>query len=427
MTQDKQEKELRLRVLHEMLYEAIAFPDFSPLYTNFVRSLREKIHPVSVWEPRTTELASGLKFTVDLGDRLGCDLYYGYYSEYFDYQLFFSLINPKDIVIDIGANFGFYAINGAKIVGEQGNVYAFEPNQDAYKLLQENVNINGFSEIIHSYQACIGAEDGETNFYVSEESSFSSLGATGRAKIREQITVPIYKLDSFLSQQGLTTVKAIKIDVEGFEYMVLQGLLDTLQRNPELVIMMEVSSKNLDTQRRTELIAILKQIYQLNFRGWVVDLSPDRLTLLETPEDMASLGSANVFVIQAESETEKQLQSAYQDLCFKAVKGISQEAILSLPLSEDDETLEYKKLYTSLLSNILGKGQGSYNQQKLELDKARAEIVRLSQKAEARVQEIYKRDAQIKELQQENEKIKKTSLLGITDKISSKFKGLRKK
>lgn len=418
-SEETKQQESRLRILHQMLYEADIFPGLITPYTKYVRSLREKLHPLGVWEAKITEVFSQLKFKVDLGDRLGCDFYYGYYQEYFDCQLFFSLVSLGDLVVDVGANFGFYAVSAAKKVGDLGVVYAFEPNEDAYGLLEENVNLNDFSTRVKCYPACVGAEDGEVKFYVSEESSFSSMTATGRSKIRSEVTVPMFTLDSCLSQEGNNSVKAIKIDVEGYEYAVLRGGMETWKRSPDMVMMMEVSSKNLDTQRREELIAILTQLYELNFQGWVVDVAEKSLKLLATPEEMAGLNSANVFVTMAGSPTQARLHSACEDLCEKAVKGISPRVTLPQHLSWGQDEMPDK----SLLSVVLGELSASYHQQQVELEKATTQIKGLSQKSEDRLQEIYKRDAKIQELREENQRLQKRDLLTIGKKIWSRFKG----
>jgi FkbM family methyltransferase len=349
-------RELQLRVLHDILYEATSFPGLVTPYTSFLRSLRERLHPVGVKEIRLAQMNSGLKFQVDLGDRLGCDIYYGYYQEYFDSQLFFSLLDSEAIFLDIGANFGYYAITAAKSIGKKNSVHAFEPNENAYQLLQANVEINGFQETVCTHQICVGAEDGEVDFYVTEESSFSGMSSTGRAKLREKVRVPICCLDSILPQLGLSQIDAIKIDVEGYEFSVLQGAKETLRKSPNLAIAMEVSAKNLDEQRREALVCVLTDIYELGFRGWVVKPTQETLVAIATPQEAANLRSANLFLVVSHSERERRLQKAYADLRVKAFRGLAQQIGL------DAETLlgrnpvdpyGYFKLHSALVENLV--------------------------------------------------------------------------
>lgn len=320
-TEESEMMEFRLRALHDLLPEALSFPNLASQYVTFVRTLRERLHPLGKRQIRVVETESGLKFKVDLGDRFGCDFYYGYYQEIFDSRLFLDLIDTGTTVLDVGANFGYYTVMAALKVGPLGIVHAFEPNKDAYKLLENNVRMNKFHKIVCCHNYCVGDKDCETDFYVSEESSFSSMGLTGRSKLLEEVKIPMRSLDSLLQEK----VDAIKIDVEGYEFAVLQGALETIKRSPNVVIMMEVCAKNLNDQRRQELIAALTVIYKLGFQGWIIGYNPDELRSLKTPQDAANLGSANLFLVVSESEREQQLHQAFKKLHAKAFQSISKE------------------------------------------------------------------------------------------------------
>ncbi|MBW4620692.1 MAG: FkbM family methyltransferase [Cyanosarcina radialis HA8281-LM2] len=390
-------RELEIRVLHSLLYEAIGFTGFAVPYISFVRALRERLHPVGTSEIRLAEMNAGLKFQVDLGDRLGCDIYYGYYQEYFDSQLFFSLIDPGCIVLDIGANFGYYTTAAARLTGIKGSVIACEPNEEAYKLLQANVEINGVRELVRCYRVCAGAEDGETDFYVSEESSFSSMSSTGRAKLRQKVTVPVRSLDSLLLELGLERIDAMKIDVEGYEFAVLRGAIATLKISPNAAIMMEVSAKNLDEQRRGELISVLTEIYQLGFRGWVVDSNPEMLKLLNTPQEAVNLGSANVFLTQGGSEREQRLIAAYKDLQTQAFTKIARE--IGLPERQllhrhISDPLRYSNLYGAFLDRLL-------RDRNATIDYSQSRIEQIERQLGQREEEIRQRDEEISQRDRE--------------------------
>lgn len=396
---------LKLRVLHDLLYEAMHFPNCATAYTNFVRSLRERLHPIGVKDIQTATLASGLKLQVDLGDRLGADIYYGYYQEYFDSQLLLSLIPPGATVVDIGANSGYYAVLAASQAGNQGRVIAFEPHPDAYELLQQNTQINNLESILECHQVCIGSLDGETDFYLTEESSFSGISATGRAKVRQQVKLPIYRLDSFLAKLSISQVDVIKIDVEGYEFAVLAGALETLKASPNCLLMLEVSAKNLNPQRQTALIEALTAIYDLGFRAWLIESQSEILQPLKSPHQIQQIGAANLFVASETSPTREKLQENHQKLRHQAFRGIAQELHLSpdelIPRNAQDP-LGYKQLHGALIDLFLRQKQGELEIQKqqvkaqeMEIVKLKAEITRLEAENQARLAEIHKRDAQL--------------------------------
>jgi FkbM family methyltransferase len=400
-------RELQLRVLHELLYEAVSFTGFAVPYISFVRSLRERLHPIGVSEIRLAEMNSGLNFQVDLGDRLGCDIYYGYYQEYFDSQLFFSLIEPGSTVLDIGANFGYYAVTAATLTGIQGTVIACEPNPDAYKLLQTNVEINGVAKLVRCDRVCVGAEDSETDFYISEESSFSSMSATGRSKLRQKVKVPVRCLDSLLSELGLQQIDAMKIDVEGYEFAVLRGAMATLKISLNAAIVMEVSAKNLDKQRRENLISVLAEIYQLGFRGWVVESNPEMLRLLNTPQEAVNLGSANLFLTRAGSEREQKLLAVYKDLQARAFEKIAKE--MGLPEQQllrrhISDPMGYSNLYGGFLDRLVRDRDATIEYSKSRIGQIEQQIRQRDEEIRQRNEEIRQRDLIIVKLEGESQK-----------------------
>ncbi len=374
----EEQRELKLRVLHEFLYEVGNFPELITPYTNFVRSLRERYHPVGVTDIRLTELNSGLKCYVDLGDRLGADIYYGYYQEYFDSQLLLSLIHPGARVVDVGANFGYYTLLASQRVTETGLVIAFEPNPEVYQLCQQNISLNHLEQIVQAHQVCLGATEGETDFYLTEESSFSGIGATGRAKIKAKITIPLYPLDTFLQQLQISSLDLLKIDVEGYEFAVLEGGLQTLANSPDCVIMLEVSAKNLNQERRDALIRVLETLSAQGRVGWLV--TPEELTPLQTPTDINKIGAVNLFITTINSPRTQELQANYQRLRRDAFQGIAPELHLSpekLLQRNPKDPLGYLKLHNALINAALSDRNRTIDAQKEEIFRLKNRISRL--------------------------------------------------
>ena len=263
-------RELRVRTLHDLIPAAQEFPpDFAIAYVQFLRSLRERLHPIGIRDVRLVETTSGLKWCVDLGDRLGADFYYGHCGEFFESQLFLALLEPGATVIDVGANFGYYTVSAAAKVGPAGVIHAFEPDPFAFKLLRSSIHANRLTNV-RCHHVCLGAEDGETLFHVMAESAFSGISPTGRARLRKKLTMRCRRLDSILADEG-RAVTAIKIDVEGHEGDVLRGSGETIRQCPGIVVMLEVNDKNLNQERRGALHAALEELYADGFRGWVID------------------------------------------------------------------------------------------------------------------------------------------------------------
>ena len=79
-------------------------------------------------------------------------------------QVFSSLLNKGDVVIDVGAYFGYYTLLGARLVGEKGIVFAFEPNQQSYELLVKNIKLNGYQNVTPINRA-VASTSGTASFF----------------------------------------------------------------------------------------------------------------------------------------------------------------------------------------------------------------------------------------------------------------------
>lgn len=298
-----------MQVLHDLRPEARLHPGFEAHYVGFVRSLREQLHPRGVRNIRTVQLPSGLAVQVDLGDRLGCDVFYGYYDERFEASLFVDVLRPGGIMFDVGANFGYYAVHCARAVGESGAVHAFEPDPAAADLLAANTTANGLDGTLTRHAVAISDADGEVEYHLAEEAAFSGMTSTGRSAVRDVVMIPTRSLDSIASEYGIQRLDALKIDVEGHEAAVLRGAADLLSRSPDPLVMLEVSAKNLTDAARLELIAALGRLFATGYHGLTPDLSADGgLRAILTADEAASLPAANLLLLRPNGPREARVR-----------------------------------------------------------------------------------------------------------------------
>jgi FkbM family methyltransferase len=299
-----------LRTLHELIPYAQLNTGFHPQYIEFVRALRERAHPRGTQDIRMVSVRPGLSFNVDVGDRYGCDIYFGYIQERFELEVFAACIHPGDVVADVGANFGLYAAFAAERVGATGQVLAFEPESHAFSLLEQNAALLGKASQVRCLPICVGAADGETLFHVAEESAFSGMSATDRAAIKTVVTVPLRTLDSLLPELGVHSLGAMKIDVEGHEADVLNGSANSVARSPDPLIMFEVSAKNLSDTAADDLVSVLEGLYAQSYQAWVPDTQAGGLRLLPHPADVRTVFSSNVFLVKRGTAREQLLREA---------------------------------------------------------------------------------------------------------------------
>ncbi|MGD0752312.1 MAG: FkbM family methyltransferase [Anaerolineales bacterium] len=145
-------------------------------------------------------------------------------------------------VIDIGANVGIFTM-AVKLKAPQAAVYAFEPIQDTFQVLEQNVRLLGGSDI-HLYNVAIGSQDhDEKTFtffpYMPGNSTAIPALKDQQKSVMDQIfgkelsdflnqtetrIVQVRTLSSVIREQGITSVDFLKIDVEGGEISVLDGI-----------------------------------------------------------------------------------------------------------------------------------------------------------------------------------------------------------
>ena len=152
-------------------------------------------------------------------------------------ELFKKIVRGGMVVVDIGANIGYYTLIAASIVGEHGKVFAFEPEPKNHALLVKNIEANGYENIIAVPKA-VSDKGGSTRLFLSPD------GNTGWHRIYDSedgwnsIEIETVTLDEFF-QGKEESIDVIKMDVEGSEMAVLQGMTRILERNDKLIIFTE--------------------------------------------------------------------------------------------------------------------------------------------------------------------------------------------
>jgi FkbM family methyltransferase len=162
-------------------------------------------------------------------------LYRDAYEQY-ETKSFEQSVTKGMTVVDIGANVGYYTLLAAKLSGNKGKVYAFEPEPDNYALLVRNIELNNYGNVTPVKMA-ISSRVGEAQLYINKET-----GAHGFFPDREGVigvtTVKTTSLDEYFKGKEYP-INIIKIDVEGSELAVLTGMQNIIRRNKNLKIFTE--------------------------------------------------------------------------------------------------------------------------------------------------------------------------------------------
>lgn len=180
-----------------------------------------------------------LQLAVKTEDVVGRHLYkYGAHErETTDFLIQTLQLADNDIVLDIGANLGWYSLIFDRMAGAHDiDIYAFEPEPTNFALLENNVARNRAGHI-RAQQLAVADEPGQMTLHMYKS---SNRGRHSLLAIHDGQTVDVQTvtLDGFWEAEGLgdRVPRFIKMDIEGFELMALRGASNVLRRCPMVML-----------------------------------------------------------------------------------------------------------------------------------------------------------------------------------------------
>jgi FkbM family methyltransferase len=186
---------------------------------------------------------------VFLNDAIGRQIYglKKYEKENSDFLM--KLIKDDWIIFDIGANIGYYTLLFSQLA-PQGKIFSFEPNKKIFNLLNLNITLNDFKNVVTSNLA-LSNFNGYNEFVITQDSGFSSFKDTGRISINNKIQVKTFKLDDYTHEYRIKKIDFIKMDVEGAEGLVIEVAREILENIKPKLMFIEINKKNLQTFNNT--------------------------------------------------------------------------------------------------------------------------------------------------------------------------------
>jgi FkbM family methyltransferase len=164
-----------------------------------------------------------------------------------DYLSHGITLRPGDTVIDIGANFGAFAVLAAKTVGPSGRVIAFEPILQTFERLRNNVALNAFQNV-ECCRAAVDAQEGTLALRVASKSAYASAHLDWGEDVSLQ-TVPCVTLEQVCLDEDIGRINLLKVDCEGSEHEIFQRLSPELAARIDQIVMEvhPVPGKSLET------------------------------------------------------------------------------------------------------------------------------------------------------------------------------------
>src|SRR4030067_1818822 len=163
-------------------------------------------------------------------------LEWGFYEKY-ETELFKKLVKRGMVVVDIGANIGYYTLLAAHLVGDEGNGFAFEPDPYNYSLLCRNIEVNGYRNVI-PVQKAVFNKSGKVKLFLDKNKFGGNSLSDANIDKSVSTTVETTSLDEYFENTN-HKIDVVKMDVQGSEMEVLNGMTNTINQNEKLEIITE--------------------------------------------------------------------------------------------------------------------------------------------------------------------------------------------
>ena len=141
----------------------------------------------------------------------------------YEYEISFleNYLEPGDVFVDGGANFGLYTVLASRMVGESGMVFAFEPFFESNQIAATNIQMNNLKNV-GLFELALSDREGTAHLGVHEDPGRNSLALDPGETLRKDL---IHKttIDKFWDAKNLPAPSILKLDVEGHEYRVMLG------------------------------------------------------------------------------------------------------------------------------------------------------------------------------------------------------------
>jgi FkbM family methyltransferase len=183
-------------------------------------------------KPEYVEIC-GFRIYLDPTDHFGLSV-----KPYHIPKIYEKIIKSGDVVVDVGSNIGIHTLYLSKLVGKMGKVYSFEPEPNNFALLKKNVEFNKCNNVIVEQKA-ISNRTGKIKLSLSD--SMAGHRISNSDSQENTIIIDSVSLDDYFKNHD-RKIDFIKIDTEGFDGNVIQGMKKIFAKSKNLNMLTEFHS-----------------------------------------------------------------------------------------------------------------------------------------------------------------------------------------
>lgn len=234
----------------------------------------ERVRSEGTFDARLPASAGGHRFACDLRDMIAREVFFtGAYGPQ-ETAVLRAVLRPGAAFVDVGANWGYFTLLGAHLVGAGGRVAALEPDPRLFATLAANVAANGLAQVAALPVAAAEREETLTLAGHAEDGwnrGVSSVVAQGGGGPRFEVRGR--PVDAVLDELGIDRVELLKMDIEGAEDAALRGMREGLARGRYRRVLVELHP-GLHPRGAALLDDVAERFAAAGYRGWSVDSSP---------------------------------------------------------------------------------------------------------------------------------------------------------
>jgi len=170
-----------------------------------------------------------------------------------------------NIVLDLGANIGYYAIMEAKKVGSFGKIYGIEPDPRNIEFLKRNINLNKIDNIFEFEQGAISNKSGKSEFILSSKTNLSALSNGENENSFDSVNVQKYDFGEYLKNKK--RIDLVRMDIEGHEIEVFDSLINfykEFQNKLPRKIIFETHF-NVYKKKKEQVIEVLNKVFDIGY------------------------------------------------------------------------------------------------------------------------------------------------------------------
>jgi FkbM family methyltransferase len=216
----------------------------------------------------------GYTFRCDLRDSISREACFTGRYEPQETALVRAILRPGMTFVDVGANWGYFTLLAAYLVGRTGRVLSLEPDPRLFPLLEANLVDNRLSQVV-ALQLAAAAESGWLPLagYDEANGNFGLSRVVGpHSTYAKSFPILARPLDAVLSEVGLDTVHLMKMDIEGAEGLALTGLQNSLVHRRIQRLLLELHPAQL-LEHGGCAGALISELRNYGYHPWHIDHS----------------------------------------------------------------------------------------------------------------------------------------------------------